>query len=248
MDAVERVLAKHRQARVHLKTFKDAVQEFINTNPYRLAGEFNSDCTEYVIRAYDIEAVPEAVSLIAGDVVHNARACLDHLAWEIAQNPNPSTIFPIRDSRYRNGSDATVPGGVSARHQVALVSVQPYTKRPLSPQDEPLAILRELDITDKHKVMLASVISVDSSYHAGPVGYRGSKPIPEAEWGPLKDGEPVIRFRFTEPSPHMKVDFHLVASVSLNEIGAARRAEDAREILTVICREVKHAVTAFVPF
>jgi hypothetical protein len=247
MNAVECVLAKRRQAWEHLKAFNRAVGEFLDERPCRIAGEFNDDCTQYIFRAYDIQPVPETVSLIAGDVIHNARACLDHLAWEIAHNPKRETAFPIWNSR-KGGQDPTIPSGISPSHQAALVSVQPYIISPTTPTNSFLAILHALDITDKHKTVLASIASIEGNVHGRPHGCRGSEPTWDYEWGALKNGGPVARVRCTMPSPEMKVDFDLSPSVSLDGAGAAHRPEDARDMLWRLWEEVRKTVAAFEPF
>ena len=124
-NAVFRVLAKHRQARIHLEAFHQAMRAFLGDAPCRTEGKLSDDHMEYVFTVHDIKQVPEEISLLAGDIVHNCRACLDHLAWEISQSPGGDTYFPIKTA-----GSPVIFGGISAAHQAALDSVQPVRRVP----------------------------------------------------------------------------------------------------------------------
>jgi hypothetical protein len=130
-----------------------------------------------------------------------------------------------------------------------LIAVQPYELDREHPENAWLAILNALDITDKHKIMLASVASIEGNIHGRPKRYRGRpEPVPEYEWGPLRDGAPVARFIASEPSPEMSVEFELIPDVSFNDIGAERDTVSARDVLWRLCEEVLDTVRAFEPF
>lgn len=55
--------------------------------------------TSQVAPVLELAELPVSVSVILGDVVHNLRGALDHLAWQIVastgRNPSTSTYFPI---------------------------------------------------------------------------------------------------------------------------------------------------------
>ncbi|HUB39989.1 MAG TPA: hypothetical protein VMA72_14150 [Streptosporangiaceae bacterium] len=245
-DAMHRVLAKHRQARKHLEAFDKAVRDFIGDDPCRTEGRLSDDHMEYVFTAHDVKTVPEEISLLAGDVVHNCRACLDHLAWEISMAPDGKTSFPILRSPSKDGPEIT--GGISAAHQQALDAVQPYKISPGSPDDALLEILRKLDNDDKHKVVLASVSSIDGNVHGMPRHYAGRSPETEYEWGALEEGGRVATFRCSEPSPHMTIsDFKLIPSVSLTGISSAKVPAEARDLLTTLHKLVAEIVATFDP-
>lgn len=246
-DAPFRVLAKHRQARVHLETFTQAVRTFLSETPVRTEGKLTDDHLEYVVRVYDIKPVPEEISLLAGDVVHNCRACLDHLAWEISRNPSIKTSFPIHTSQ--GDRDPAIAGGISDAHQRVLNSAQPYVVYPEEPRNALLAILKNLDNTDKHRLLLTSVSAMHANSHGQPYRYRGDTPESEYFWGELKEGAIVAKFRFTEPSPDMYMsDFQVIPSVSLAEIGVQQDVVDAGELLWRIHEDVWELVVKFEPF
>jgi hypothetical protein len=170
-----RLLAKYRQGEMHLTALNRIVKEFIDAHPYRLEGHLSPDHMEYVFTVHDVQPVPESISLLAGDVIHNFRACLDHLAWAISTSPDSNTSFPILTSRPSDGIPQKAKE-FSARHQAVACSVQPDQTDPQNPELAPLEILRKLDNIDKHQVILTGVSAVDANFHGEPSSYRGKRP------------------------------------------------------------------------
>lgn len=96
-------------------------------------------------------------SLLLGDCVHNLRAALDHLAWQLDAKPDSGTAFPIRTTAPNDWP----PPSVARMHrdaQLIIDALQPLWEE-LSgrfPSRHPLATLHALDIDDKHKVLIAT--------------------------------------------------------------------------------------------
>ena len=247
-DTLTRLLAKHRRARVHLEELNRAVRHYVDSEPYRIESALSADQLEYVFTAHDIKPVPEEISLIAGDVVHNCRACLDHLAWEISLSPDRTTSFGILRNHPPSGAP-TIAGGLSHAHQAALVSVQPYQTHRARPEFAPLEVLRTLDNTDKHQVILTGVSAVNTNVHGEPCNYRGSAPEADYHFCVLEEGAKVATFRCSEPSPEMSVpDFDIHPTVDLVDVRPTGFRFDARQVLWDIHKAVQATVNAFEPF
>lgn len=247
-DTLTRLLAKHRRAQVHLEEFNRAIRKYANSKPYRLEGSLSQDELEYVITAHDIKPAPEEISLLAGDVVHNYRACLDHLAWEISLNPSYRTSFTILRNRPLNGRH-TIEGGLSSTHQAAFITAQPYSTHPRRPEWAPLEVLRSLDNTDKHQVILTGVSAVDTNVHGEPSEYQGAAPKAEYHFCVLEEGAKVATFRCSEPSPEMSVpDFDIHPTVDLVDVRPTGFRFDARQVLWDIHKAVRDTLSAFEPF
>ena len=95
-----------------------------------------------------------------GDVVHNARSALDHLAYRLSQRPGTGTHFPIHKSpTAKNGKRIipTISGGVSAQVEYVLGAVQPYN----GGENYLHGLLHDLDIMDKHKLLLTTVAAFE---------------------------------------------------------------------------------------
>lgn len=160
---------KMRRAHVHLHELDNALEEFIGSKPYDVVYDFESEPDQHLIR-FKIWERPELWwSPIIGDIVHNVRSALDHLAWQLVirngRNPQGArSQFPIftRDpfdpTIYRCSKEAKR-ARVSWKNQTRgmhkadvelLKRLQPYNG-PDSPHEHPLARLSQFSNWDKHR-------------------------------------------------------------------------------------------------
>jgi hypothetical protein len=103
VERLSRILLKTERAHKHIRDLKDAVNTCYAENAYSVAGKLDPK-TKKVIYYVAVEPqIPTPITLITGDIFHNLRTALDHLAWQlvIAAGNQPfegSTGFPICDS------------------------------------------------------------------------------------------------------------------------------------------------------
>jgi hypothetical protein len=95
------------------------------------------------------------IGLMAGDAIHNLRSALDHVMWELLERndntPTRKTGFPIYDSPEK--FKAEYPRKVQGASQAAVDLI--LAAKPYKGGNEPLWWLHELDVIDKHRVLLA---------------------------------------------------------------------------------------------
>lgn len=147
------------------------------------------------------------LSVVVGDVIHNMRSALDHLAWQLVildgGQPTEATQFPIHASPTNaKGSPRTVtiqPGISDRRILDALVEVQPFSEAKYGhdPKTSALWIVHRLNIIDKHRLLVTIAHTVDHDLPAW-WGSNDGEPTPSytIEPGPLHDGDVVMRFDF----------------------------------------------------
>jgi hypothetical protein len=109
--------------------------------------------------------IPSEIPLVTGDVVHNARSALDHLACAAVESGGgtvtTNTAFPIwRRPRRPSPQDykALVLGKVNGAPQPfikLLLGLQPYE----GGSQEALWAIDYLDITDKHRLLIEALAS-----------------------------------------------------------------------------------------
>jgi len=95
----------------------------------------------------------------AGDVIHNLRSALDHLAWELAKWKTGQPVkpryccFPIgRDfDNYKVIRNGGAVAGMSSEAKKAINDLRPYKDG-----NEPLWRIHHLDIVDKHRHLLVA--------------------------------------------------------------------------------------------
>jgi hypothetical protein len=192
--------AKTERAKKHLRDLHQAYDGFMQLNPYGVVADNDPQTGERVLRARVSHEPPEAWSVVIGDIVHNLRAALDYLAWELViaggGTPGTGTHFPVRYRPERTSGEhmnaiAAQVQGASADAVTLVDRIQPYHSS--DPEGHPLRLLHALDIRDKHQLLLV----VGAALTQGGVGV-GDGYIEEMTIGsehieiPLKDGAELL--------------------------------------------------------
>jgi hypothetical protein len=111
--------------------------------------------------------VPDDLSTILGDFLHNIRGALDHFAWQIAcrhlgRTPTVTEArriyFPIADTyaefRARPAVEKGLLGSIGSPQIRLIRRYQPYKRRSAAARDE-FAVLAKLSNEDKHRAVHA---------------------------------------------------------------------------------------------
>jgi hypothetical protein len=164
MTADERltlIQVKIERAKHHLGDLEVVRGGFMNGNPYRIERQTDPQTGYNVHRVFDIQAPPVKIGLIAGDVIHNLRSALDHLAYQLVYangaTHTKQTAFPIWDSaaEYKAQRARRVKGMAQAAID-AIDAIEPYQ----GGRGAGLWVLHYLDIADKHHALLTPLINV----------------------------------------------------------------------------------------
>jgi hypothetical protein len=195
------IRAKVERAKKHILDLEIARDRFIETEPYVIEPERNPQTGNYIFRVTKLQPPPHDIGLIAGDVAHNLRSALDHLAYQLVlvnkETPNRSTEFPIFDdaARYVAHSHRKIKL-MSQSAQDAIKATKPYRGRSNS-----LWLIHTMDIADKHHTLLVALIHVGQCSVKGPMYGRFN--IPETS-PPLKEGDVIFS---CEPKVYENVKF-----------------------------------------
>jgi hypothetical protein len=160
---------KMARAQKHFEELQDVIKSFLGRKPYEVVSESDAQPHHYIGRLHIREWPPPELSPIIGDIVHNGRSALDHLAWLLVRRakntPAPGkTQFPIftKDPFDRTLYSTTKKWKAAldrwnsqtqgmASNDVAIIKrMQPY-KRFKTPGADPLARLADLSNWDKHR-------------------------------------------------------------------------------------------------
>jgi hypothetical protein len=127
---------------------------------YRVAHDIDFQAFQQIQESLDGHPLPLRFSVICGEIVHDLRSSLDHLAWQLviaAKNePSRKTCFPIFISDPRSDKDALTRyegcvKGMSVRAKALIHQLQPFERSSTFPEGDPLAILNALCNRDKHR-------------------------------------------------------------------------------------------------
>ena len=158
--ALEGVVSKIRRAQEHSNSLKEEVNAFTNSGDYDTLPERNSDGSEYRLRIKFGQLKPDVVrwGVMFGDVLHNLRSALDHLAWQLVLTgggePGSTTSFPIFKDRDKFVSLSRDPvRGVSNKVRELIEGVQPFQRGREEAALSALWVLHELSNWDKHRLV-----------------------------------------------------------------------------------------------
>lgn len=215
----QRVARSYEHLRALDREIGDAVSAFAKGEAYRIAYEVNAELGDHVFVLTDVRPLPLVRwGIMAGDVVHQARASLDNLieALNIAHvgKPGRRTEFPV----YRHLRDficGDQPGfkkmGDIDREAMALIeSLQPY-HRGDDYEIHALWVLHSLWIMDKHRntAVVADIVQQQSTqilYTENGVPTDAPMIHVNASIGfPFKEGTELVHVRL-QPRPNAKVE------------------------------------------
>lgn len=231
MVTVDGVRAKLARADANIEELRGQVEPIVTAVNSSIACEQQANRATLLYRVATVPAVPLEVSAIMGDVLHNARSALDHLAWQLVLfdggTPDRHTAFPIHDSPT---NDKGNPRQINLNPPIsnpallkALRDVQPFHDHQLyghDAADHPLWTLRKLNDVDKHRLLLAVVCALDVRQPAWwTADENNPRPTARFNWDPLVGGSKVARFDFGERGAPSGFKPHIALTVSLMEPG-----------------------------
>jgi hypothetical protein len=176
MSDLARIKLKVERAKHHARELECAIQTFRDSDPYGFRIEDDLQTGDKVHRIHIRRETPDCFALLIGDAVHNLRTALDHLAWQLVvangQTPKSGaggTQFPFYDPKSGAKPTHGVINGISATAQKLIDAVKPYKGG-----NDALWTLHQLDITDKHKLLIVTAFALSEimpTWYAGVGGY-----------------------------------------------------------------------------
>jgi hypothetical protein len=94
-EQIERIRLKVERAKKHVQELHAIHGRFVQTNPVRV-GPYRQPDRRLAYAVCEIDPIPIEMSLVTGDILHNLRCALDHLARQlvmIGPRPDPNTEF-----------------------------------------------------------------------------------------------------------------------------------------------------------
>lgn len=145
--------AKFRRARQHLAELERQVQEYFAAEPFTVYTEAEPTSGPEIYRVHVATPPPVDLALVVGDVIHNARSALDHVACRLVEANGGSTAhtkFPTGSTR--SEFSKAVKAGLKGANEDAKAAVRELEV--YDGGDNRLWRLHRLDIEDKHKLLI----------------------------------------------------------------------------------------------
>lgn len=157
-DRTTELRVKIERAKEHLSNLESEITAFLVGNPYKVVLDYNTNPQFFFVRINVSSEIPLRFSAIVGDVIHNLRTSLDMLIQQLivtnGESPNTHSKFSICDTADEFERKITKPA-IQRMGQAAvdlLKSTKPY--RFGDDGNKLLCALHDLDVKDKHKLLL----------------------------------------------------------------------------------------------
>jgi hypothetical protein len=161
-EAITGVRAKLARSLEHLVELDEAVGRYLDTKPIDVRRNTHESIPRNVL-VFELvlrESPPLDLSVRAGDVIHQMRSALDHIACELVRasgaTPSRGTSFPVC---VEPPSELKIRPSVASSALRVVETLQPYRRGPKA-REHPLAILNELWNVDKHRNLHLTTTSV----------------------------------------------------------------------------------------
>jgi len=151
------VRLKIERANKHVGDLQTVVRNFLDSNPYEVATKRDPTTRKLIYYIARANPFPPDIAVIAGDVLHNLRCSLDHLAQQLYLVGSGSGSYRDQTSfliaKGAKEFKAGLPGKVHGMRQDAIDAIcalEPYDRG----QGADLWTLHRLNNIDKHRLIV----------------------------------------------------------------------------------------------
>ncbi len=224
-NALEGSRLKVERAKEHFRYLQAQIVTFLAQNPYGIVIDQDKKTGEAIWYARVSQEPPGQWAAIVGDIVHNLRAALDHIVFQLIGDPqNEYSEFPSswKAEHYESSGRGKIKG-VPVAAETIIQTVQPY-QRGDAYHAHPLYLLNELARRDRHRLL--NIVGAAARIQQFTIG-KGDIHIDRLEIGgpqfvcPLKDGAQIIRLKMTAEPP-VDVESQFAFEIAFEEIGPAK--------------------------
>ena len=137
------------------------IKAFFSESPYPFIPHYDDKLFDEAVNYHLGRPVPLRFSILAGEIAHHLRSCLDHLVWQLSALPEDAKerkllLFPVFEIDPAKENKVSFyerkVKGLSEGAEKFVRGFQPYMIPPA--RENPLFILNEMDIMDKHRELV----------------------------------------------------------------------------------------------
>ena len=237
---------KIQRADEHFRMLDKEIMFTVDPKSYATVHEFDAKAKQYIWKLRDDPPELSRLSLLIGDGVHNLRAALDHMIWQLVitngQSPTKRNEFPIFDSEtgYMKGNRPKL-NGISENAKCLIQGLKPYKGG-----DDALWLIHKIDIIDKHRYLNVLIFNYTNIGIQGPLTFQAGSQVeigfPALTSGVLKKGTIVATMTGNngEVRGLNNVEPYFNLKVTFNEPGIT-----TSEVMPVVNAMVQTTVHAF---
>jgi hypothetical protein len=170
-DQLAGVYERLKRADENIHNLGVEIGAFLKVSPDSGVADDKRKAAEEWLKFHIEREIPPRFPVLAGEIIHHFRSCLDHIAWLLSNDSYRRTnemeiAFPIllrqpKDDKEKESIYNRKVKGIAAPGACALIeALQPY--KVANPADQALAIISNLDNTDKHRALVLVEATFDA--------------------------------------------------------------------------------------
>lgn len=237
---LEGITEKLKRADENIRNLDGEIAAFFKEGLYPVLPHDDEEAFQKALHYHASRIIPTRFSVLAGEIVHHQRSCLDHLVWllssEVKRRKDPQGIeYPILTHLPKKDELGRYDRKVEGMTPRAKAIVKRFENPSgFHPPDSPLAILHDFDRIDKHQEV--RVVMVAYNLRIGPDLIRAYISHKKAE-------SPETLFEFDRA---MKVDRKVIPQIAFKDIGTLQK-QSVCDLLRFLGSVVRDIVLAFEP-
>ena len=230
MPSLEGAWIKLARASRHIDELRTNARTYLDSKPYEIA-QHEEPNGDLVYRLKIARLIPREWAGIVGDAVHNIRAALDLMVWQLVERnggvPSRETCFPI--GKPPPDYEPQMRRALSGVHPLAMRMIRRL--RPYYGGNSVLAQLHSIDIEDKHRVLLivgaahrhlVVKFKMNVPWQQSPVDFPPLAINPADRQFPLTDGTEVFRIMSAARKGDSQSEYQLVFELAFGEVSEVK--------------------------
>jgi len=153
---------KLKRSHENVLNLQAEVNRFFEESRYPVLPQDDVKALLEAIKYHSQRDIPLRFSVLAGEIAHHLRSCLDHIVWQFSTDayrrdhfkriefPILETRPPDKDSVKRH--EGKIKGITNPDVLRAIEALQPYNSA--NPVESALLVIHNMDITDKHRELV----------------------------------------------------------------------------------------------
>lgn len=226
--------AKIERANENIKNLEAEIAAFVDPSNQSVVSHVDPDAKRCDFVALGQE-VPLRFSILIGEIIHHLRSSLDHLVWALVLKRHKTPTFRVQfpacltAKEFKAAKDRGIINGISRSAQAIIERLQPYNTANwrATVSDQPLRIVHDLDIADKHKLL---TVAVSATYIPNKLQFSGNmadtqieRIIPDKWADRLLRADPngtnILTIEFIKMHPDLKVKADFTFQVAFEQFG-----------------------------
>ena len=159
------VKEKLKRTNENIRNLESELAAFLNEGEHAVLPEYDTELLLQAIKYHADRVIPPRFSVLAGEIVHHLRSCLDHIVWQFStpehRKKDPWGIeFPILKERPVDKDGIAryerKVKGITDTDTLRLIELlQPYNA--VDPVDTLIYIVHDFDRVDKHRELVLCI-------------------------------------------------------------------------------------------